>query len=57
MNKSNVIELEGRAVSADPLTDLLRTGARQLLHYAIEAKGPELHTARRLYLTDSARHF
>jgi len=38
MNKSNVIDLEGRAGSTDPLTDLLRTGARQLLQQAIEAE-------------------
>lgn len=36
MGKSNVIELEGRAGSIDPLTELLRTGARQLLQQAIE---------------------
>lgn len=36
MGKSNVIELEGRAGSIDPLTELLRTGAEQLLQQAIE---------------------
>ena len=36
MSKNNVIELEGRAGSTDPLTELLRTGARQLLQQAIE---------------------
>lgn len=34
MSKSNVIELEGREESADPLTELLRTGAHQLLEYS-----------------------
>jgi len=51
MNKSNVIELEGRESSIDPLTDLLRTGARQLLQQAIEAEVQELlseYTDRRL---------
>jgi putative transposase len=38
MNKINVIDLEGRAGSTDPLTDLLRKGARQLLQQAIEAE-------------------
>jgi putative transposase len=38
MSKSNVIEFEGRAGSADPLTELLRSGARQLLQQAIEAE-------------------
>ncbi len=31
MGKSNAIEFEGRAGSTDPLTELLRTGARLLL--------------------------
>lgn len=38
MGKSNVIGLEGRAGSIDPLTELLRSGARQLLEQAIEAE-------------------
>ena len=42
MEKSNVIELEGRVGSTDPLTELLRTGARQLLQQAIEAEVQEL---------------
>ncbi len=42
MNKSNVIELEDRAGSTDPLTDLLRSGARQLLQKAIEVEVQEL---------------
>lgn len=42
MSKSNVIEIEGRAESADPLTELLRSGARQLLQQAIEAEVQEL---------------
>ncbi|MEZ5554847.1 hypothetical protein [Haliea sp.] len=41
MSKSNVIEFEGRAESADPLTALLRSGARQLLQQAIEAEVQE----------------
>ena len=42
MNKSNVIELAGRVESTDPLTELLRIGARQLLQEAIEAEVQEL---------------
>ena len=38
MGKSNVIELAGRAGSTDPLTELLRSGARQLLHQVIETE-------------------
>ncbi len=45
MSKSNVIEFEGRVESADPLTELLRSGARQLLQQAIEAEVQELLTA------------
>lgn len=45
MSKSNVIEFEGRVESADPLTELLRSGARQLLQQAIEAEVQELLAA------------
>ena len=38
MEKSNVIELKGRAESTDPLAELLRSGARQLLQHAIETE-------------------
>jgi transposase-like protein len=51
MGKRNVIDLEGRAGSIDPLTELLRSGARQLLQQAIEAEVHELlaaHTDRLL---------
>lgn len=51
MGKSNVVELEGRVGSTDPLTELLRTGARQLLQQAIEAEVQELlatHSGRLL---------
>ena len=50
MTKSNVIDLEGRESSIDPLTELLRTGARQLLQQAIGAELQELlstHADRR----------
>ena len=42
MEKSNVIDWSGRAGNDDPLTDLLRTGARQLLQQAIETEVQEL---------------
>ena len=51
MTKSNVIDLEGRESSIDPLTDLLKKGARQLLQQAIEAELQELlstHADRRM---------
>ena len=51
MGKDNVIELAGRVESADLLTELLRSGARQLLQQAIEAEVQELlaaHSGRTL---------
>lgn len=51
MRKSNVIELEGRDASLDPLTELLRTGARQLIQQAVEVELQQLlsgHAERRL---------
>ena len=50
MNKSNVIELEGRDENQDPLTDMLRAGAQQLIQQAVEAELQSLldqHTSRR----------
>src|SRR5690625_2161333 len=38
MNKSNVVEFSGREEIADPLTDLLRQGARDLIQRAVEAE-------------------
>lgn len=51
MKKSNVIELAGRVGDADPLTELLRVGARQLIEQAVESELQELlvaHEDRRL---------
>ena len=51
MAKSNVVELDGRETIADPLTELLRVGAEQLIYQAVEAELGELlatHTERRL---------
>ena len=38
MKKDNVVDLAGREVHSDAVTELLRTGARQLLEQAIEAE-------------------
>ena len=38
MNKNNVVELKGRDALTDPMTELLVSGARQLIHQAIEAE-------------------
>ena len=45
MNKSNIIEREGRAGNTGPLTELLCNGARQLLQQAIEEELQELLAA------------
>ena len=51
MAKSNVVEVPGRDTIADPLTDLLRTGAEQLIYRAVEEELKDLlasHSERRL---------
>ena len=50
MNKNTVVELGGRDTIADPLTVMLRTGARQLITKAVELELQELleqHCERR----------
>ena len=50
MSKNNVIELTGRDTLSDPLTELLRMGAGQLIYQAVEAELQELltrHSQRR----------
>jgi len=42
MGKSNVIEFQGREGRSDPLTELLRVGAEQLIYQAVEAELQEL---------------
>jgi putative transposase len=42
MSKSNVVEFGRRAELADPLTELLRAGARRLIHQALECEVEEL---------------
>ncbi len=41
MEDNNVIEFQGRDTIPDPLTDLLRSGARQLIMHAIEVEVQE----------------
>ena len=38
MSKRNVIEIEGPAKNADPLTELIRQGAQTLIHRAVETE-------------------
>ena len=50
MKKNNVLEFAGRDTIYDPLTDLLRSGAQQLINQAVEAELQELlsqHSGRR----------
>jgi len=42
MNKNTVVELGGRDTIADPLTQMLRTGARQLINKAVEVESRTL---------------
>ena len=42
MSKSNVVELSGRDTILDPVTELLRAGAKQLIYQAVEAELQEL---------------
>ena len=51
MGKSNVIEFQGREGRSDPLTELLRVDAAQLIYQAVEAEFQELlaeHSGRQL---------
>ena len=50
MTQDNIIALAGRGEISDPLTELLRSGARQLLCQAVEA---ELEGFGRLCRTES----
>jgi transposase-like protein len=50
MGKDNVVEFSGREAAGDPLTEMLRAGARQLICQAVEAELQELlaeHSERR----------
>ncbi len=50
MDKTNVFKFQGRGQIADPLTELLRTGAEQLIYQAVETEFLELlaeHSERR----------
>ncbi len=38
MNKHSVVKLSGRDEIIDPLTELLKTGAEQLIYQAVEAE-------------------
>ena len=42
MRKNTVVDLAGRETIADPLTEMLRTGARELIEKAVEVELQEL---------------
>ncbi len=46
MSKNNVVKLAGRDTIIDPLTELPRSGAEQLIYQAVEAELLE-HVERR----------
>ena len=51
MTKNNVVNFAGRDAITDPLTELLRTGAEQLIYQAAEEELQQLlvtHSQRRL---------
>ena len=45
MSKTNVVEVSGRDTIADPLTELLRSGAERLIHRAVEVELEDLLSA------------
>ena len=45
MSKNNVIELSGREENRDELTELIRSGARELISQALQAEVSELLTS------------
>ena len=50
MKKDTVVDLAGRETAVDPLTEMLRVGARKLIQQAVEAELRELlerHSGRR----------
>ena len=42
MNKNNVVELKNQGSITDPLTEMLISGAQQLIHQAVQAELEEL---------------
>ena len=42
MDETNIVEFSGREVSLDPLTELLRTGAQDLIQAAVQTELAEL---------------
>ncbi len=55
MKQNNIFELKDRAGISDALTDLLKSGAQQLIHHAVQVELEELLTANMHRLTDHGK--
>lgn len=55
MNKHNVISFQDREQTVDPLTELLRSGAKQLIHQAVELELLEFLSGFSDQITDSGQ--
>ncbi|MCP4488293.1 MAG: IS256 family transposase [Gammaproteobacteria bacterium] len=55
MKQDNIFELKDRAGISDALTDLLKSGAQQLIHHAVQVELEELLTANAHRLTDQGK--
>ncbi len=55
MNKHNVISLQDREQLSDSLTELLRSGAQQLIHQAVEAELTEFLSNYSDQMTDAGQ--
>lgn len=55
MKENTVVELQNRGSSVDPLNELLKTGAEQLIYQAVEAELLELALQNRHRLTEDGK--
>jgi hypothetical protein len=55
MKQKNIVELKDRAGISDSLTELLRSGAQQLIHHAVQLELEELLSANAQRLTDQGK--
>ena len=55
MKESNVVELSGRVEAGDALTEMLRSGAQELIRQAVDAELQELLASHGARVTDAGR--
>ena len=55
MKQDNIFEIKDRAGISDALTDLLKTGAQQLIHHAVQAELEDLLSTNAHRLTDQGK--